>query len=52
MIYAAPAFVGNARVRTVVAGKPVVRGMAARTVQAKHPRMENRVSVAARTIRG
>ena len=45
-----PAFIGNARVRTIVAGKPVIRGMAARTIQPKHARVENRIAVAACTI--
>ncbi|HEY9527762.1 MAG TPA: hypothetical protein VIR02_11790, partial [Anaerolineales bacterium] len=41
MVDSPSAFVGNARVRTVVAGKPVVRRMAARTIQPKHARVEN-----------
>jgi hypothetical protein len=45
------AFVGNARVRTIVSGKPVVRGMAARAIQPKHAGVENRIAVAACTIR-
>ena len=44
-------FLGNARVRTVVAGKPVVRGMTARAIQPKHAGVENRIAVAACTIR-
>ena len=46
-----PAFVSDARVGTVVTGKPVVCGMAARTIQPKHARVENRIAVAACTIR-
>ena len=51
MVDSPPAFVGNARVWTVVGGKPVVRGMTARTMQPKHARVEDRIAVAARAIR-
>lgn len=46
---AAP-FIGNAGVRTGVGGKPVIRCMTARTVQAKHACVENWVTVAACTV--
>lgn len=52
MVDAAPAFVGNTRVRTIVTGKPVIGCMAARTIQAKHAGMEDRVAVAAGAICG
>ena len=51
MVDSPPTFIGNARVRTIVAGKPVVRGMTARAIQPEHARVENRIAVAARTIR-
>lgn len=51
MIYASPAFVGNAGVRTVVWREPVLCGMAGCTVQAKHARVEGRVTVTAHTVR-
>ena len=50
MIDAAPAFIGDARVRTVVEGKPVVGCMAARAIQSKHAGMEGRITVAAGTV--
>jgi len=52
MVDSPPAFVGNARVRTVVRGKPVVGCMAARAVQAKHAGMEGRIAMAGCTISG
>ena len=51
VIDSASPFIGNARVRTVVARKPVVRRMAARAIQPKHAGVENRIAVAARAIR-
>ena len=52
MVDSPPAFVGDARVRTIVTGKPVVGGMAARAIQTKHTCMENRVAVTACTVAG
>lgn len=51
VIDSASAFISNARVRTIVARKPVIRGMTARAIQPKHARVENRIAVAARAIR-
>lgn len=50
MVNAAPTFVGNARVRTVVTSKPVIRCMAARTIQAKHACMKDRVGMASNAV--
>ena len=50
MVDTAPAFVGDARVRTGVRGKPVVCAMAVRAIQTKHSRMEGRIAVAACTV--
>lgn len=52
MVDSAPAFVRDARVRTIIAGKPIIRGMAACAIQIKHACMENRITVAACTIGG
>ena len=46
------AFIGNARVRTVVRGEPVVGRMATFTIQTKHAGMEDRIAVAGCTVRG
>lgn len=52
MIYTAPAFISNPRVRTTIWGVPIFRGMAFRTVGAKHSRMECRVTMTAYTGSG
>lgn len=52
VVDSSPAFIGNARVRTVVRGEPVVGRMATFTIQTKHAGMEDRIAVAARTVGG
>lgn len=52
MVDTPPAFVGNAGVRTVITGVPVIGCMAARAVQPKHAGMEGRIAMAACTISG
>ena len=48
MIYTASTLVCNARMRTVIRRKPIVRGMARRTIQTEHSGMEDRVTMARR----
>ena len=52
MVDPAPTLVCNAGVPTVVDCIPIVGGVAAGTVQAEHPGMEDRVAVTARAIGG
>ena len=47
MIDTPSAFIGNARMRTIILCKPVIRGVALRTIQTKHACMEGRVAVTA-----
>jgi hypothetical protein len=47
MIDTTPALVSNPWMRTVVCCRPVIRSVTARTIQAKHTRVENRVIMAA-----
>lgn len=49
MVDAATAFVGNARVRTGISRKPVVRRMATCTIRAEHPSMKGGIRVTACT---
>lgn len=46
MIYSPAAFVSNARMRSRVRRIPIIRCMTRSTIQAKHSRMEDRVSMA------
>ena len=52
MIHAAPAFIGNAGMRSCVGRVPVVCCMARRTIQTKHARVEDRIGMARRTGSG
>lgn len=45
VIHTRPALIRNARVRTVVRRKPVLRRVAGRAIQPKHPCMEGRITV-------
>ena len=51
VVYATATFVGNTRMWTVVAREPVIGCVAASTIQAKHPGMEDRVSMTACAFR-
>ena len=50
MVDPSSTLIGNARVWTGVTREPVIGGMAARTIQTKHARVEYRVIVAARAV--
>ena len=47
MVNAAPALIGNPRVRTVICCGPVICGMAGGAIRAKHACMKDRISMAA-----
>jgi len=52
VIHPAPAFIGDARMRTVIRCVPILSGMTCRTIQPEHPCMEGGITVTTRAGSG